>query len=296
MRKQIIRRCVIAGLVLIVALLAGLMFLSSKPPAPIPLPNPNGYDDFVKAGALVAVPNESLAKLDLETLRAQAASNAAGLRLAREGLPRECRVPVQYSQAFISAHLKDLTSAKRLAQAFQLEGKLAEREGRAADAARAYLDAIQLGVQFPRGGVLITKLVGVACESIGANGLQGVARQLSAADCREAIRRLESAEASAEPFAEMMKQEKAWSRGANGLTARIAGLIQLQALRAAETNALKKVQAVESTRRRLLVELAARAYELEKGQPPKTVAELVPAYLKAAPKDAVTGAEFELAP
>jgi len=39
----------------------------------------------------------------------------------------------------------------------------------------------------------------------------------------------------------------------------------------------------------LLLQLAAHAYELEKGKRPKSLADLVPAYLKAISQDPLTG-------
>ncbi len=38
-----------------------------------------------------------------------------------------------------------------------------------------------------------------------------------------------------------------------------------------------------------MIQLASRAYALEEGAPPKTLADLVPAYLKAIPQDPFTG-------
>jgi hypothetical protein len=39
----------------------------------------------------------------------------------------------------------------------------------------------------------------------------------------------------------------------------------------------------------LMTDLAARAYELDHGAPPKEIADLVPAYLKTIPLDPTTG-------
>ena len=49
-------------------------------------------------------------------------------------------------------------------------------------------------------------------------------------------------------------------------------------------------------RNQLLLTLAARAYELEKGNPPATASELVPDYLKELPKDPATGEPLQLTP
>jgi hypothetical protein len=46
----------------------------------------------------------------------------------------------------------------------------------------------------------------------------------------------------------------------------------------------------------LLIQLAARAYELEKGERPKSLADLVPAYLKAIPHDPLTGTNMAYHP
>jgi hypothetical protein len=50
-----------------------------------------------------------------------------------------------------------------------------------------------------------------------------------------------------------------------------------------------KFQTMDTRRRRLLINLAGRAYELEKGKRAATIAELAPDYLKTIPTDPVTG-------
>jgi len=48
--------------------------------------------------------------------------------------------------------------------------------------------------------------------------------------------------------------------------------------------------------RQLTIDLAARAYELDKGKPPATVNDLVPDYLKTIPQDPLTGTNIVLRP
>jgi hypothetical protein len=45
-----------------------------------------------------------------------------------------------------------------------------------------------------------------------------------------------------------------------------------------------------------LINLAARAYELDKGKPPESLADLVPDYLKAVPQDPFTGTNMIYSP
>ena len=60
--------------------------------------------------------------------------------------------------------------------------------------------------------------------------------------------------------------------------------------------ALQNFKRIEQHRRKLMIDLAARAYELETGHPPKSIAELVPGYLKAMPLDPVTGTSMVYQP
>jgi len=319
MTKKLLKRVAVFGLVVIVVLLAARI-LPSKPPAPPPLPNPNGYDDFVKASRMLPTFDYSLAAtMNLEALREEVASNGPALTLARAGLQRECRVPLQDYATFkneqppklgaANTHGADLAAIKRLAQAFFVEGKLAEREKRNADALSAYLDAIRLGQQTARGGLVITKLVGIACEAIGCNGVQSLAPRLTVAECRAGLQQMAVLDPESEPVQEVVSRERLWSRrtyGLRGYAAEVVALLRQK--RFAEVVAFlrhkekwqeqlqSKVARVQLTRRQLLVELAARAYELENGQPPKSVADLVPAYLKAIPRDPVTGTNLVYTP
>jgi hypothetical protein len=45
-----------------------------------------------------------------------------------------------------------------------------------------------------------------------------------------------------------------------------------------------------------MISFATRAYELEKGKPPASIADLAPAYLKAIPQDPVTKTNLALNP
>ncbi len=45
-----------------------------------------------------------------------------------------------------------------------------------------------------------------------------------------------------------------------------------------------------------MIDIAARAYELEKKQPPASIADLVPDYLKAVPQDPLTGTNMVYSP
>jgi hypothetical protein len=143
-------------------------FLVSELPGPLPplrpLPNPNGYDDLVKAGQMVSSNSWNFEQMTGDQRRETVSADAAALALARTGLSHECRVPLQFLPSQFEGHLSELADLKKLAQAFMAEGRFAEDKGSFGDAAGTYLDLIRLGDHSARGGVLIDALVGVAID------------------------------------------------------------------------------------------------------------------------------------
>ena len=268
-----------------------LIFRTAGPLPPIlPLPNPNGYDDLVKAGQMVSSNSWNFEKMTADQLRETVSANAAALALARTGLTQECRVPVEFSVPYLDRHLAELAGLKRLAQAFMAEGKLAEDKGSWGEAAATYLDLVRLGDHSTRGGILIDALVGVAIDNMGAAGLQKITGQLDAKSCHEAAATLETLEVQRPSWADVLQQEHAWSaRTFPGVKYRLAELVMFQSTRKALQKAGQKFAVQENKTRQLMVDLAARAYELEKGHRPASSADLVPGYLKTIPQDPITG-------
>src|ERR1035437_2715403 len=81
----------LAAVAVLVALLA--FTLGRSPARPPLLPNPNGYDDFVKAGEAVLGNVGDWPDLDHDSLAALVFTNAEPLRLLRLGLTRQCVKP-----------------------------------------------------------------------------------------------------------------------------------------------------------------------------------------------------------
>jgi hypothetical protein len=73
--------------------------------------------------------------------------------------------------------INDMAQMKMLAQFLANNGRLAELEGRTDDALRNYVDGISFGNEISRGGFMIHRLVGVACEAIAESGLVVCCRQ-----------------------------------------------------------------------------------------------------------------------
>lgn len=297
MRNKILKISLLLAVMIAIALGVSLFFPGKRPAPPKPLPNPNGYDTLVQAARLTTKSAVDYHKLNEAELSAVVEANSNALQLARTALQQESRVPVQYSETYMSAHLEGLAGMKRLANALAAEGRLAEMQNRFNDAARADLDTIRMGVHLHQGGVLIDSLVALAVESIGTANLRAIVPRLDQTTCREAALELEKLDAERVTWQEIMDQESEWGdRTFPGLRFRIAALFASRSTAAARKKAQSKFESQQAGLRRLSVQLAARAYELTNGAPPKAIAELVPEYLKAIPQDPVTGTNMVYAP
>ena len=174
------RKVGVAAVGVVAVILVAVALLSEKsPPASAPLPNPNGYDDFVRAGAMMDQRDYSaFPSLEKDGLASLVASNEEALAAARIGFTHACAVRGS-ALSLSPGSTSDMMVMKQIAQLFAAEGRLAEMEDRPADAARSYIDAVRLGNESSRGGLLIHRLVGVACQAIGLKRLAQVVPALN---------------------------------------------------------------------------------------------------------------------
>jgi hypothetical protein len=275
-----------------------LLFWTAEPLPPLaPLPNPNGYDDLVKAGRTIQGNPGDYNQMNEQQLGGLVATNAEALQLLRDGLSNQCRIPVQFSQTYLANHLNELAGLKRLAWVLAAEGRLAEMKGHPSDAARFYLDAIHLGTESPRGGIIIDQLVGTAFEAIGVAGLQRLVGQRDAKSCRETVATLETLDARRQTWCNVIQQERYWSlRTFPGIRNELVRLMSGNSSKAARQSVERKFNQQELRERQLMIDLATRAYELDRGKRPASVADLVPDYLKAVPQDPFTGTNMSYPP
>jgi hypothetical protein len=278
-------------------LLGLLLFWDAEPLPPIPpLPNPNGYEDLVKAGNMVSNDFDNYDGFSSANLRELINEHAEVLQTAESGLQQKCRVPLDYSPD-PSAFQDRLAALKRLAHAFVAEGRLAEMENRPGDAARFYLDTIHLGNESSRGGALIDQLVGTAIEAVGVANLQKAVGQLDAKTCCETAVTLETLDAQRQTWDDVMQQERDWSRRTfTGIRYELVRLMDRHSLEKIFQNAEQHFEKQQSQTRQLIIDLAARAYELDKGHRPTSVTDLVPDYLKAIPQDPFSGTNMVYSP
>jgi hypothetical protein len=281
-------RVLLVALVVIVMLTAlGLvLFTVGRTPPLSPLPSPNGYDDLVKASKAVVGKVGDFPTLDRDSLDALVSTNGESLRLLRLGLTRQCVMPMDASLTNDAGRISQLADMKRLVQLVVAEGRLREMENRRADAARGYTEAVRFGNEMSRGGFLITRLVGVACESIGCNALTKVVPKLSRQEVRSVLTELEKVEAGRVTWAEVLRNERCFTRyqlrnRINPIMWAMAWWQSRQAMERAET----KHNVVIAHERLLAAELALRCYLSEQGRVPARLDDLVTNYLSKVPPD-----------
>jgi hypothetical protein len=275
---------------------ACLIFMAEEPLPPLaPVPNPNAYGDLVKASKMIQGEVWDYDGASLEKLRGIVATNAEALALARTALTNQCGVPFQiFTQAAATNHLQDVIGFGNLARAFVCEGKLSEKGGHFGDAVKSYLDTVRFGNQLAHGGMVIDQLIGATAWSAGETELQGMVTNLDATTCRVTAATLQTLATDRQSWAAALQQQEAGSRRVLGWRSEWLKLIHYQERQKYLKQSKDSLDQIQQQENRLMVDLAARAYQLEKGKPPTSAADLVPEYLKSIPQDPVTGGNLNL--
>jgi imidazolonepropionase-like amidohydrolase len=184
-----------------------------------------------------------------------------------------------------------------LAQAFAAEGRLAELDKRTGAAVDSNVDLMRLGAAMGHGGILVDAMVGSGIESLGATGLQKFVNQADAKTCRETAAALEALDAVRPSWQDVLRQEDNWIRRTFGARSVLVEFVYHRQLKQRNgQRAQKSYQAEQLKARRLMMDFASRAFELDKGHRPASAADLVPDYLKAVPQDPVTGTNLVFSP
>jgi len=285
-RKLLLALVILAALV-VVAMLA---FTNVRPPPRPPLPIPNGYDDFLTAGAVITGNLGNYSTIDQDALRDLVAANAEPLRLLRLGLSRRCSVPTEAALTNYPALMNSLAGFKGLALLLAAEGRLAELEKRPADAASSYVDAIQLGNEMSRGGFIINRLVGVACAAIGSRPLAKLLPGLTCELARPLIVRLEQIDAQGVTWDEVLQNENDYTRHELHKSANPIRWVTAWWQSRLPRKKWEARHNIEVAHIRLLMtELSLRCYQAGQGRAPTSLEQLVPNYLQSVPLDPFSG-------
>ncbi|MSU60116.1 MAG: hypothetical protein EXS35_18425 [Pedosphaera sp.] len=277
----------ILGIVALCAM-ALVLFLFGKTTAIPPLPNPNGYDEYIKAGNLLDLATGDAYEMEYAALRDYIATNAEPVRLMRLGLSQTCSVPTMEVLTNLSGRWTDLSATKRLAQFWTATGRLAELDGRTNDAAGIYVQGIHFGTAINHGGFLIHALVSYACEAIPSASLLRLVPTLDCENARKLIAELEHIDRNAATWNDIWTSEKMFMRHELRKDLKPARWIEIWKSLPSLKKARSKHDAITARRRLILTELALRCYQSENGQPPRQLDQLVPKYLERVPQDPFT--------
>ncbi|MHB0936755.1 MAG: hypothetical protein ACYDCO_23195 [Armatimonadota bacterium] len=204
-------------------------------PTPPPMPNPNARDLYVaaqglqvtnltigtgpsaytmsiddiyetiQAGKIVPNPKQRSLTPKLVDMQALMVANAPVFNMVRQGFACEYReVPMRS----FSQPLPHLSKMRALARTMMADGEVKCASGNWDGGAERFIDILRLGNDLPRGGVLISGLVGVAVQSIGRAVAWDTVDHVSAAGAKRAARRLEEIATTRVPYADILQEEK----------------------------------------------------------------------------------------
>ena len=282
-------RLTLGALTAIIAAIVAGSWVGGRP-APPKLPDPNGYDDLVRAGSLIQ--GEWTGSPDPAVLRPFVEANRAALDLARVGLGRECLVHFEDSEAGLTRHSEGSGRLKEVARLLTFEGVVAQSEGRIGDASRSFRDAMDVGQALTQGGMLAGAQLGWFLQKINSGHLRKLRDRLSKADARATLADLEALDLRRVPVDSVVARWERWYRGAFDPFQRT--LLRWNGIEATE-RANQRAQAGKArdqagrALRFLMIELAIHAYHEDKKAWPRSLGDLVPAYLASVPLDPVTG-------
>ena len=289
-----------AGLFLVASIVGVAISTSSNVPSAV-MPDPNGYDTLTEAARIHQIRANDYGMdvndLEGEALEKYVNDNEDVFALIEKALTQESLVPLYKENDSVSSHLSVLSGLKGLALLLDAKGKVAIKKGGHSIAVSTYMDAIRLGSHVSRGGIMIGRLVGIHGESIGLRGLQLMRELLSSMDCRSVVQGLRMIIDQTESVEDHLRYERIWTRQNLDLKMNIVGaalrLWPNSQLKLAEAAFEQKLAAHAIAMNDAMISFAERAYELERGEKPGRLEDLVPEYLKALPEAHSPRSDFD---
>lgn len=294
-------RVFIAASFLLGLCIIAFIALRSSSALPQRLPIPNGYDTFVRAGrSLVFVRFASTGTRgpSVADLQRFVSANTNGYQLFNEGLQQACRVPTTNDSTFARGHAFDQGELTRVAQALKMRGELEEATNSVARAADDYFSIVLFGKKLQSGGTITDDFTATEIQREGISSLEVLIPKLDRAQIVKFIDQLQRVKVEAEPFSELLKREHELERAQSGNQTYL-GYYLRQAFKAKTAFPFqageKRVEAThvnaENRCSKLLIDLASKLFEIDRGRKPQSASELVPAYFNQLPTIDTNGAK-----
>ena len=222
---------------LVLAAIGQLSLTRSQPavliayPAPVALPNPNGFDAYLSAEAAIKLDVPAVDPIDdsLKLMPTDAKSrakkyslgnkiawlraNAGGFSLFRAAQTLPCRHPVAMPSGFFFAgsNYARHNRLRQLARYKAIEINALKLQKKWGGAVNSALDTIQMGNDIAVGGALDAKYTGLEIETTGRDHLTAPddpISKLSAPEARGAARRLQTIITHRFPFAQTLENSR----------------------------------------------------------------------------------------
>jgi hypothetical protein len=296
--RRWLRRLILVGMVFGVGWLIFALAGSQKY-ALLVIPDPNGYDDLVRAGALVKGewPNKGdLAKARVEEVRAIVEANKASLEIVKVGLGRECMVRMVDTNEGLGEHLSDISKLRQVYRLLIGQGLVFEADGRIAEAAGCYRELLKLGQAVTQNGLEIDVTTGWSFQIKAIMELTRIRDQLPKDQVLALIGELASLDRRRVTMAAIDTRRERWLAGS--FSPYMRTIMRLQGIdKKAVVDATKSLKVSRDKLDRksgfFQVSLAIHAFHEDRKAWPKSVQELIPDYLASVPIDPNTDKPLE---
>jgi hypothetical protein len=258
----------------------------------IPVPYPNGFHDIVDAGRqfgfspILRITGEPGST---DELAAEIAEYGRVYEHLRLGLTRSVQVRdwTKRDEAIKLASLRsevDLQFGVRsAAHGLMRAAELAQQQNRSGEAAGIALEIIRLGQAITRDGILMDYEYGIRIEGVGDDSLYQVLFQLDIHQCRKTIDALIEINRGREPLDHVLHRDRIWHENTGDWFQQIITL--LNAIAFGDWHERLVHNHKETATRLLIAELALRAFQLEYGELPTRLEQLMPEFLGQLPID-----------
>lgn len=292
-KRRIGRRWALAG----AALLFGwFCFYFLVPPSfdQEPMPEPNGYEYFIRAGNMVSYDRNLMTNdNDLAWSRPIYDSNQLALAEFRRGMEFECRVPrLPTDEDSWQSFFHEMRSVMQLVTVLRAQAVILKSAERHEQAARCGMELIRFGHKTRRGGVVLNAMTSNAAILSGGEILQMDRHHLDARTLRSLCGELLELDANRESYDEILTRDRKVNRAIHFRLEDIPDRLK-ESVDFKTKRQIRFHQVSARTRSRLLiVELALEAFLKERGAYPRELADLTPDILKAVPLDLFGNKEF----
>ena len=259
-----------------------------------PMPDPNGYEYFIRAGEMVTYDRNLLTNdNDLAWSRPIYDSNQLALAEFRRGMEFECRVPrLPVDEGSWQSFLGEWRSVRQIRVVLRADAVLSRAAGRHEHSARCGMEMIRFGHKVCRGGVVINALDSSSAIRSGEDILRKECRNLDARTLRSLCGELLELDANREKYDEILtrdrKVDRIFSSRFEDIPDRLKDFFDFEAKRQVRFH----FEWSRTRSRLLILILALEAHRKETGAHPSELAELLPSVLNEIPEDPFGNPEF----